>query len=238
MDKISLIIPTLNERGALPQLFDEIKPLYNQLKTKGYDFEVIIIDDNSKDGTPEYIKTCLTKNTFPIKLIERQERGLATAVIRGINESDGNIIGVMDADLSHPPALLTKLIAEIPENDLVIASRNILDGGAEEWPIHRKLTSAFATALVGLLGIKVRDPMSGFFLFKRTAVANVPLSPIGYKILLEILTKGKIKKTTEVAYIFRNRTTGNSKMNTKIILQYLKHLWLLKKWQKTNKSNL
>lgn len=231
--KLAIIIPTLNEHGPLPMLFDELMPVYNDLKQKGYELEIIIIDDNSTDGTQKFIKEYIDRKILPIKLIERNERGLATAVIRGFSETNAELLCVMDADLSHPPKLIPKLVENIKNNDLVLPCRNMPGGGAEEWPFHRKLTSVLATKLVKFVGVKVRDPLSGFFLIRRSVIEGIDLSPIGYKILLEILVKGKIKKYIEIPYIFRNRTMGNSKMSWKIIILYLKHLKMLKKWQKT-----
>jgi dolichol-phosphate mannosyltransferase len=230
--KIALIIPTLNERESLPLLFNELKPSIEKIEADNYEMELIIVDDNSEDGTQEFVENYLQTDEIKIKLIKRKEKGLATAVIRGFAETDAQILGVMDADLSHPPNLIPTLLRNIETFDLVLPCRNMNGGGAEKWPIHRKLTSMFATSLVKFVGVKARDPMSGFFLIKRSVIDSVELSPIGYKILLEILVKGKYKNFIEVPYIFRNRTVGNSKMNWKIILIYLKHLWKLKKWQK------
>ena len=230
--KIAIIIPTLNERESLPLLFSELRPNLKKIEADNYEVELIIVDDNSQDGTQQFIKEYSSRSQFKIKLIERKEKGLATAVIRGFNETNAEILCVMDADLSHPPSLLPKLVENSKSFEVVLPCRNMPGGGAEEWPIHRKLTSRLATSLVKLLGIKARDPMSGFFLIQRKVIDKVELSPIGYKILLEILVKGNYKNFIEIPYIFRNRAVGNSKMNWKIILGYLKHLWVLKKWQK------
>lgn len=229
--KIAIIVPTLNERGSLPLFFDELKPVAQKIKSMGYELEFVIVDDNSQDGTQEYVEDCIKNNILPLKLIKRQERGLATAVLRGFTETDAQILGVIDADLSHPPELLSKMAENIKNYDLVLPCRNMPGGGAEEWPIHRKLTSMFATSLVKFVNIKVRDPLSGFFLMKRSVIDGVTLSPIGYKILLEILVKGHYKNYIEIPYIFRNRTVGTSKMSGRIIWQYLKHLLALGRWR-------
>jgi len=228
---LSIIIPTLHERGSLPLLFDELLPIYKELREKGFETELIIVDDNSNDGTQQFVKNFSINSPFKIRLIERKERGLATAVIRGFKETSAELLCVMDADLSHPPKLIPKLVENSKSFDVVLPCRNMPGGGAEEWPIHRKLTSMLATSLVKFIGIKARDPLSGFFLIHKKVIDGVKLNPIGYKILLEILVKGKYKNFIEVPYIFRNRTVGNSKMSNIIIWQYLKHLWRLKKWQ-------
>lgn len=236
--KIAIIIPTLNERESLPRLFDELKPVYNKLKNLEYELEIIIVDDNSNDGTQEFIHKYTQKNELPLKLIIRKERGLATAVIRGFKEVNSEILCVMDADLSHPPNLILQMVENSKSFDVVLPCRNMSGGGAEEWPIHRKLTSMLATSLVKFIGIKARDPMSGFFLIHKKVIDGVELNPIGYKILLEILVKGHYKNFIELPYIFRNRTVGHSKMSNKIIWQYLKHLWKLHLWQKDNHAKL
>jgi len=230
--KIAIIIPTLNERESLPLLFDEFKQVHNKITNECLEVEIVIVDDNSSDGTQNFVKECLNNSKFKIKLIERKERGLATAVIRGFNETDADLLCVMDADLTHTPSILPTMIENSKSFDIVLPCRNMPGGGAEKWPIHRKLTSMLATSLVRFLGIQSRDPMGGFFLIHRSVIEGVKLSPIGYKILLEILVKGKYKNFIEVPYMFRNRSVGRSKMNGKIIGQYLKHLWRLKKWQK------
>ena len=234
--KIAIIIPTLNELSSLPLLFAELQIINQKIQSQDCNLEFILVDDNSTDGTQKYIESCMQKNILPIKLIKRQERGLATAVLRGFAETDAEILGVMDADLSHPPELLIKMAEDIKNYDIVLPCRNMPGGGAEEWPIHRKLTSMLATSLVQFLGIKAKDPMSGFFLLKRPVINNINFSPIGYKILLEILVKGNYKNFIEIPYVFRNRAVGTSKMNIKIIGQYLKHLLALKKWQRSNKK--
>ena len=232
---LSIIIPTLNERDSLPLLFDEFLPVCKELNEKNFEVELIIIDDNSNDGTQQFVREYSTNSKLKIKLIERKERGLATAVIRGFRETNSELLCVMDADLSHPPSLIPQLAENSKSFDVVLPCRNMPNGGAEEWPFLRKLISRIATSLVKFINIKARDPMSGFFLIHKKVIDGVELNPIGYKILLEILVKGKYKNYIEVPYIFRNRATGNSKMSNKIILQYLKHLWKLKKWQKKNK---
>ena len=234
--KIAIIIPTLNERGSLPLLFAELQIIIPKIQSQGYELEFVIVDDNSTDNTQKYVEECAKNNLLPLKLIKRQEKGLATAVLRGFAETNAEILCVMDADLSHPPELLVKMAENIKNYDLVLPCRNMPGGGAEEWPFHRKLTSMIATDLVKFINIKARDPLSGFFMLKRSIIDGIDLSPIGYKILLEILVKGKYKNFIEIPYIFRNRAVGTSKMSGRIIGQYLKHLLVLKQWQKNLKQ--
>lgn len=219
---ISLIIPTINERDALKFLFEELKETLASTPDE-YAFEIIIVDDGSDDGTPDFVKK-YNNAPWPVKLIERHERGLATAVLKGMNEAKGEVFLVMDADLSHPPMLISKMLEEIKTNDLVISSRHINGGGVEEWPLIRRLFSGFATILARPLSQSVHDPLSGFFFIKKSALKNADLKPLGYKILLEILVRCAPLKIAEIPYIFRNRSVGKSKLNWKIALDYFRHL--------------
>lgn len=225
--KISLIIPTLNERGSIERLFAGLSEHTQRIAP--HTLEVVIVDDGSRDGTVEAARTATVP--FELKIIQRQERGLATAVLRGFAEASGDVLGVMDADLSHPTELIPALVAALAEHDLVIASRNINGGAVEEWPWYRQKASQTATLLVRPLGVRVRDPMSGFFFLHRRVLDGVECSPIGYKILLEILVKGRAKNIVEIPYTFRNRDVGKSKMGAREGMNYLKHLVKLYEWK-------
>lgn len=219
---ISLIIPTLNERDAMEKLLPELFSVVSGFPL----FELVVVDDGSTDGTVSFLRE--QHIAFPIRIIERTERGLATAVIRGFNEARGDIVCVMDADLSHPPALLSKLISEIQNGaDITVGSRRIKGGGVEEWPLDRKIYSYVSGWFALPLSRGVRDPLSGFFAFKKSVIEGVTLSPIGYKILLEILVKGNYERAVEIPYMFRNRDVGKSKLSTRVALQYYQHLVLL-----------
>lgn len=219
MTLVSLIIPTLNERDALKFLFTELETTL--LRLTQYEFEIIIIDDGSLDGTREFVKEF--KTLLSVKLVERKEKGLATAVLTGFNMSKGEILGVMDADLSHPSEVIPKLLDALKHADLAIGSRYVKGGGVEEWPLARRTFSKFATFLARNLNDSVRDPLSGFFFIKKSAVCS-NLAPLGYKILLEIIVKCVPKKIIEIPYIFRNRSVGRSKLNWKVTLDYFHHL--------------
>jgi dolichol-phosphate mannosyltransferase len=223
--KISLIIPTLHENESVGLLFDKLKQIFCRK-----DVELIFVDDGSNDGTREKIKNFVNDGGVSVKLVEGRRRGLAQAVLLGFNEGGGDVLGAIDADLSHPPEILPIMIEYLNNVDIVIASRNILGGGVEVWPWDRKLFSSLATLLAKPLARGVSDPMSGFFLMKRSVLRGVQLNPCGYKILLEILTKGKYQKIKDVPYIFRNRDLGKSKMNFRIMLAYLVHLCKLYLW--------
>ncbi len=221
-EKISLIIPTYNEKDNITPLIERINKALN-----GYNYEIIIVDDNSKDGTIETAEALCAR--YPVKLlVRRNEKGLSTAVIHGIKNTDAPIICVMDADLQHPPEKLPELIKAIEDGaDMAFASRYIPGGGCAGWGFTRKVISRGATQICHVLlpsSRRVKDTMSGFFIFRRENVDPEKLKPIGYKIALEILMVGNFKKVTEVPFIFEDRTAGQSKLRAKTQIDYLKHV--------------
>lgn len=237
--RISLVVPTLNEGGVIEILLARLDAVARTLRLSNNELEVIIVDDRSTDGTPEIIRRIKNGFSFTVILLERQIRDLATAVLDGMSLATGEIIGVLDADLSHPPELIPTLINGLARGEIVVASRHLPGGGVENWPYIRKFTSRLGAWAARAIGVKITDPMSGFFLFKRQVLAGVNLSPIGYKILLEILVKGYYDKVIELPYIFLNRAVGSSKLGPKVMINYLRHLnrlfiWKLKgfwRWQ-------
>jgi dolichol-phosphate mannosyltransferase len=224
-EKISIIIPTYNEK-------DNIAPLLSRVDQAlaGYDYEVLIVDDNSRDGTIEAASELASR--YPVRVIvRRNERGLATAVVHGLKSASGPIIGVMDADLQHPPEVLPDLVKAIQDGaDMAIASRYIPGGGCPNWGLSRRIISRVALMISHLLlpsTRAVKDPLAGFFMFRRQNVDPARLKPIGYKISLEIMLIGSFQKVVEVPYIFEDRSAGQSKLNPGQQLDYLKHLFSL-----------
>ncbi len=228
--RVSVIIPTYNERDNLDELFQRIS---HALKKEGYEFEIIVVDDDSPDGTWQYAMELAEK--YPVKVIRRtDEKGLSSAVIRGFKEAGGDVFVVMDADLQHPPEKIPELVKAIEEGaDIAIASRYIPGGGVENWYWYRKLISKGAI-MVGRLALPkirdIKDPVSGFFALKREVVEGVELNPIGFKILMEILIKGRYQKVVEVPFKFGLRKAGESKLGGKTIISYLKHVYRLMRW--------
>ncbi|UCG54571.1 MAG: glycosyltransferase family 2 protein, partial [Dehalococcoidia bacterium] len=195
-----------------------------------YDYEIIFVDDNSSDGTAELATSLQTEH--PIKMIVRKDkRGLASAVVDGLSKVSGKYVVVMDADLQHPPEVVPNLIKTIDEGaDIAVASRYIKGGGCQGWSLTRRLISRGAILLAHLLlpaTRKVNDPMSGFFIFKKEIATDTSLNPAGFKILLEILMVGKFKKVIEIPFIFITREKGESKLNTRQQIDYLKHIYSL-----------
>ncbi|MCC6052466.1 MAG: polyprenol monophosphomannose synthase [Fervidicoccaceae archaeon] len=227
---LSIIIPTYNEAENISELILRIEK-----SLTGVDFEIIIVDDNSPDGTAD-IAQKLGEEYSNIKVIKRKGKlGLASAVLEGMRLANGKFIAVMDADLQHPPELLPLMLEKAYKGyDLIIASRYIKGGSIEYWSISRRIISFGAIFLAHLLFPKIKnikDPISGFFMFKREIVKNIHLNPRGFKILLEILVKGNYQSVVEVPYPFRERRKGKSKLNSKEIINYVIHLLKLKMYR-------
>ena len=220
---VSVILPTYCEAQNLPNLVPEIALAFDKGNLKG---EILVVDDNSPDDTRAVCEG-LSEN-YRLRLIVRtSERGLATAVIHGMREAQGAIFVVMDADLSHPPDKIPELVNALGDDqvDFVIGSRYVLGGSTEDqWSIFRRLNSKIATLLARPLSF-AKDPMAGFFAIRRSTFERAPsLSPIGYKIGLELMVKAGCRSIREIPIAFRDRARGASKMTFKEQLNYLRHL--------------
>jgi dolichol-phosphate mannosyltransferase len=224
---LSLIIPTYNEGKNIQRIISILTDLLKSIIPGSY--ELIVVDDNSPDQTWE-IAESLTHEYPHLKVMRREkERGLATAVIRGWQVSSGEVLGVIDGDLQHPPEVLLNLLSEMELGaDLAVASRHVEGGGVSSWSLTRRFLSRGAQILglillPGAVG-RVSDPMSGYFMVRRSSIADQVLSPTGYKILLEVIGRGQINKIAEVGYVFREREAGESKVTWKQYINYLHHL--------------
>ena len=219
---ISIIIPTYEEKDNVSILLGKIDGFLRDTK-----YEVIIVDDDSKDGTIESINKLL--GTYPVRLIVRKGvKGLASAVVEGFKHANGDIFVVMDADFQHPPEKIISLVEEINKGaDIVIASRYNEEKGFGEFNIFRKIISKGANSLARILFQKlsnIKDIQSGFFAIRKEVIDGVALNPIGYKILLEILIIGNYKNIKEIGYKFSKRESGDSKLGIKTIVDYINHL--------------
>ncbi|TKB67907.1 MAG: glycosyltransferase family 2 protein [Nitrospira sp.] len=223
--ELVVIVPTYREVDNLPEL---TRRIHDAVNGAGISAEIIVVDDNSQDGTDKVCKELSVD--YPMRLITRfSNRGLSSAVIHGIRESRSAYVLVMDADLSHPPEDIPRFLQHLREGaDFVVGSRYV-EGGATDatWGVFRWLNSQVATLLArGLTDIK--DPMAGFFAFPRRILeAAPPLMPLGYKIGLEILVKGNCQRVIEIPITFLDRTRGESKLTFQQQLYYLQHLWRL-----------
>ncbi|MFB5598273.1 MAG: glycosyltransferase [Nitrosopumilaceae archaeon] len=197
--------------------------------------QTIVIDDNSPDGTgnlvEEYIKNVKKIADNTIDIIHRKaKQGLSAAILNGIQKAKGDTIIIMDSDFSHPPSIIPKMIDALKQSqcDIVIASRYVTGGGIQGWSLKRKLMSKIATKIAKKgLGVKQKDPMSGFFAFKRNIINGLKFDAIGYKMLLEILVKTKGATVKEIPYTFTDRKFGSSKLGLSTITDYAKAVWKL-----------
>lgn len=224
---LSLIVPTYNEGGNIEKIIRILSSILDEALPN--DYELIIVDDDSPDRTWEIAQALVTE--YPhVRVMRRQaERGLSTAVIRGWQAAQGEVLGVIDGDLQHPPEVLLKLLAAIDQGaDLAVASRHVEEGGVSDWSIVRRFLSRGAQML-GLVILpraisRVSDPMSGYFMVRRSAIAGKLMNPLGYKILIEVLGRGDIERIAEAGYVFQEREEGESKVTWKQYKEYIHHL--------------
>jgi dolichol-phosphate mannosyltransferase len=224
-EAVSIIVPTYKEAENIPTL---VRRVFSAMHQAGIPAEMVIVDDDSKDGTDRVVKDLASE--FAVRLITRtEERGLSSAVVRGFKEARHDILLCMDADLSHPPESLPEVIAPIRENraEFCIGSRYVAGGRTkEDWGLLRKLNSLGATLLARPL-TSATDPMAGFFCLRHGVLKRAEeagLNPIGYKIGLEILVKARCRQIAEIPIEFSDRLHGRSKLTLRQQLLYLKHL--------------
>ena len=218
--EVSLVTPTYNERENIEPLAEEIFGIV--AAESDIDLELIVVDDNSPDRTWEVAEGLADR--FPVRVIRRAGKlGLGSAVMEGFALSTRPYLGVIDADLSHDPAILPELIHGLQEHDLMIGSRFGATSRVEKWAFHRKMISNVGVAAARLL-TGVEDPLAGYFFLHRTVLGEMQLTSNGYKILLEILVKGDYGSHVSIPYIFRNRQFSSSKLNWQEYLLFAKQL--------------
>lgn len=239
--QVSIILPTYNES----QNIVNILKLIGENIPKGIHAETIVVDDNSPDGTgkivDDYISNIkkIAENTIDV-IHRKTKNGLSSAILNGIQNAKGETILVMDSDFSHPPQIIPKMIEAFKQYqcDLVVASRYITGGNIQGWTIKRKLMSKIATFIAKKgLHVKTKDPMSGFFAFKKNIIKELNFDTLGYKFLLEILVKTKGINIKEIPYTFENRKLGSSKLDSSVIIDYFKSVWKLYKNEKIKTTN-
>ena len=218
---ISIIVPTYNEKRNIIKLIPNI---YRTLEE--YEHEIVVVDDNSPDGTAKVAKE-LSKN-YPVKVLRRSGKlGLASAILHGFKHAEGDILGVIDADMQHPPECIKDFVQAILSGyDLAVGSRYMRGRNIQGWSRLRLLVSKGAIMLSKPL-TDVNDPMSGYFFLRRKVIKGITFNPIGYKILLEILVKGCYNNIKEVPYTFKIRENGKSKLGIVEYINYLKLLYHL-----------
>lgn len=225
MNKLSIVVPSFNEAGNVKNLVEQL-----DAALAGIEHEIIFVDD-STDNTPDVIKEVMAVNPG-VRLEHRtDEKGLATAVLKGFSLAAGEYIAVMDADLQHPPAILKSMYAAMETGfDFCVPSRFVPGGDDGGLNLYRKLVSGTARYIGKILLPclhKISDPTSGLFMFKREVIDGADMRPIGWKILIEVLATGTYKNVVEIPYRFQDRTAGESKLSTKVTLEYIKQVFEL-----------
>jgi dolichol-phosphate mannosyltransferase len=225
---VSLVLPTYNEAQNLPRL---IPRLTRVLELEEVPFEIIVVDDDSPDGTWAVAGEMALADAR-LRLIRRRgERGLATAVVTGWRAAQGEILGVMDADLQYPPEGLPALLRALREDaavDVVVASRYAAGAQMESWSLRRELVSRAAILLAKVALPQalrhLRDPNAGYFLIRRRVIEDVDLRPLGYKILIEVLARGHWQRLVEIPHAYEGRHAGKSKLGVRQTGEFLSHL--------------
>jgi dolichol-phosphate mannosyltransferase len=221
--KLGLAIPTLNEAENIGPLLERLRVAMSGAPA---DYEFLVVDDDSTDGTAEVAGQCAKRDPRVRVFTRHGKRGLAGAVLYAWAQTDSNLLGVIDADLQHPPDVLPKLLEPVMNgNDIAIASRYVSskDNGLGEWNRLRAFISragTLATAPLQKKNMRISDPLSGFFVVRRECIEGLDLKPEGFKILLEILVRGRIEHPKEVPFHFGVRHAGKSKADFKVALAY------------------
>ena len=228
--RVSLVIPTYDEAANIERLLRSLHEVLTRCDTT---FELIVVDDDSPDRTWA-VAARVASELSGIRVVRRTgASGLATAVICGWAHARGAVLGVIDGDGQHPPEVVADLVAAMADRtDVAVASRHVPGGGVSNWSAIRRLLSRGAQVL-GLLLLpgtvgRVTDPMSGLFLVRRDVVAMADLDPVGYKILLEVLARGDVRRVAERPYVFLEREKGESKVSAGHYVGYLRHLMRLR----------
>ena len=226
---VSIVVPTYNERERLEEF---VRAVFRVLSARGLAAELVIVDDKSPDGTGA-LADRLARD-LPIRVVHRPGKlGLGGAVMAGFAAATGDVLGVMDADLSHPPEAIPAVIRALEETgaDIVVASRYVPGGGTRNWPLSRAVMSKAACLLARPL-TPVRDAASGFFVLRREALRAVDVKATGFKICLELLVRSPLRSIVELPYVFTDRAEGASKMNVAEALGYLMQVWDLFWWRR------
>lgn len=228
-----MILPTYNERDRLAELVDAV---FAACASGGVALELIVVDDNSPDGTGRIADELAA--TRPMRVVHRPGKlGLGSAVVAGFAVATADVVGVMDADFSHPPALVPRMFAILraTDADLLVASRYIPGGSTPNWPFTRRLLSRIGCWLARPL-VPLRDAASGFFLIRRAIAEGVTIKAGGFKICLELVVRGAARRLVEMPYQFDDREQGESKMSLGEAARYLVQLKDLYRLQRSRSA--
>ena len=224
--ELSVIAPTYNEAANLEALIAEVGDAL-----RGIEYEILICDDDSPDGTWARAEEIGRRDPRVRVLRRTKDRGLARAVVDGFTHARGKAVACIDADLQHDPAILPKMLQALRDGaQMVVGSRYVAGGGTANWNWRRRFTSWVASRMADFsLGIPLHDPMSGYFLLRREDFLPLRgrLNPDGFKILLEIAAHLPPARVCEVPYTFRCRRAGKSKLSSRVVFAYIFQLFRL-----------
>ncbi|WP_292392083.1 glycosyltransferase [Methanoculleus sp. UBA303] len=217
---LTVIIPTFNEEENIAAIIDAVNDVFRRSGIRG---EVLVVDDSSKDRTIEIVQEIASQSDNVRLIVRREDHGLSQSVVEGFGAARSEILQVIDADFSHPPELIPRFYEAIRGGaDIAIGSRYMKGGDIEQWPLARRVISFGATVFGRILFPEVTDPVSGFFAVRREVVFGAPLTPRGYKILMEVLGKGRWHSFVEIPFIFKDRAEGTSKLRPDTMVDYLR----------------
>jgi dolichol-phosphate mannosyltransferase len=223
--RLALVIPTLNEAANVQRVLKQVRAALDAAQVP---FEIIVVDDDSHDGTGQLV-AAMAREDARIRLVVRKgQRGLAGAILDGWRATAAGVLGVIDADGQHPPELLPELYRAISAGrDLAIGSRYALGGGIGDWNASRRWLSSAAVLATWPLqkrGARAHDPMSGYFLVRRACVEGIAFQRSGFKLLLEILIRGRVSSLQEIPFAFGLRFHGESKAGVQVGWDYARLL--------------
>jgi len=217
---LAVIIPTFNEEENIAAMIGAVEGAFRESGIRG---EILVMDDGSKDRTIPIVREIAGKTDNVRLIVRKADHGLSQSVVEGFRSARSDILLVIDADFSHPPKLIPLLYEAIRGGaDIAIGSRYMEGGDIEAWPLKRRIISRSATAFGRILFPGVTDPVSGFFAVRREVVAGAPLAPRGYKILMEVLGRGRWQTLTEIPFVFKDREGGESKLRADTMVDYLR----------------
>ena len=217
---LSVIIPTFNEEENIAAIIGAVNEVFRQSGIRG---EVLVVDDSSKDRTIPIVQEIAGQNGNVRLIVRKDDHGLSQSVVEGFGKARSDILQVIDADFSHPPELIPRFYEAVRDGaDIAIGSRYMKGGDIEQWPLKRRVISLGATAFGRVLFPEVTDPVSGFFAVRREVVAGAPLAPRGYKILMEVLGRGRWHSFVEIPFVFKDREEGTSKLRLDTMMDYLR----------------
>lgn len=218
---ISVVLPTYNEREGIAELIDEILGV---CRAAGLPAEVVVVDDDSPDGTAAHLEATYRQEPRVRVHVRRGERGLATAIRRGLELARGEVMVVMDSDGNHDPALLPLMVRLTEDFDLVIGSRYVLGGGMLTSRLRYWLSYAFNLLVRALLGLRIHDSLSGYLAFRPGLLDRLPLDQVFYgygdyaiRLLYRLVRQGC--RAIEVPTVYRFRKGGESKT------RFLAYFW-------------